>query len=163
MDFYKALFFVVVLIIVQSSFVTLIQVKEIAPDLVLIFMVSWCIQKSRYQGVLLGFVGGLSQDLMEGGLLGVFALSRSIACYLSCSFPWSHYHQNRVIFGINIFIASLVHQIIYLVVVSQNAAGGFFKLALRYGIPSVFYTVLCSVLIRSITGLLKKKYYKGSS
>ncbi len=161
MGFYKALFVIVILILIQSSFVTLIQVKEITPDVVLVFMVSWCAQKKRYQGVLLGFMGGLAQDLMEGGLLGVFALSRSIACYLSCSFPWRYYHQNTIIFGIIIFIASLVHQIIYLLIVSRNAAGGYLKLFLRYGIPAVFYTVLFSILIRSIIGLLEKKNDKG--
>ena len=58
MVYYRPLLAIIFLIIVQSSFMVLVQVKGITPDFVLIFMVFWCVQKSRYQGVILGFVGG---------------------------------------------------------------------------------------------------------
>ncbi len=119
-------------------------------------MVFWCAQKHRYQGVILGFAGGLLQDFMEGGLLGVFALSKSAACYMSCSLPWGRYKQNDLIFGITLSIASLVHQFIYLVIVSRNAVAGFFGLFLRYGIPAFLYTVFCGMLVKLFFGLLKK-------
>lgn len=161
MVFCRTFLIIILLIIVQSSFLVLIQVKGIVPDFVLIFMVFWCIQKSRYQCVILGFIGGLLQDLMGGDLLGVFALSRSVACYLSCSFPWNRYEQNYLTFGLILSTATFAHQVIYLVVVSRNAAAGFVTFLFRYGIPTVLYTVLCGILIRYLSGILKVKYSRG--
>ncbi|MCJ7812514.1 rod shape-determining protein MreD [bacterium] len=162
MVFFRAFVIIIVLFIVQSSLTPLIQVKGITPDFILIFMVFWCVQKHRYQCVILGFVGGLLQDFMEGGLLGVFALSKSVACYLFCSLPWSHYERNDLIFGLTLAIAALAHQFIYLVIGSRNAAAGFLVMFLRYGIPTLLYTVLCGMLVNRVFGVLKKMYGRGS-
>ena len=161
MVFFRAFLIIIFLIIIQSSLVVPIQIKGVAPDFVMIFIVFWCGQKSRYQGVILGFVGGLLQDLMNGDLLGASALSRSIACYLSCSFPWNHYEQNTLTFGLILSTATFAYQIIYLIVISRNAANGFMTLFLRYGIPTVLYTVLCGILIRSLIVLLEKRYNRN--
>jgi rod shape-determining protein MreD len=136
-----------ILLVVQSNLIPLIQIKGITPDLVLIFIVSWSAQRRGYQGIILGFMAGFLQGLMEGGTLGIFTLSKSVACYVAYCVPYNRYEKNYSIFGVVLFMAAFTHQLIYFVLAYRESSAGFTALFLRYGIPSVFYTVFCGVLI----------------
>lgn len=161
MIFLKAFIVIILLYLVQSNIGPLIQIKGITPDFILVFMVFWSMRKERHQAVILGFTGGLLQDCLEGGILGVFALSKSIACYLTCSFPWTRYERNVLISGITLLTAALTHQLIIVLTAGRNAAAGFLVLFLRYGIPIALYTVFCGLLIQGLFDLWKKANKRG--
>jgi len=133
---------VLALLVVQSTLVPLIRIGGIAPDVLLAYMIIWCSYHDRSQGVVLGFCGGLFQDLVGGGTLGVYALSKSLACYVACSLPRSKYSHDFSLVGIMLFVAVFVHQFIYTLFASREAAAGFLSLFFRNGAPSMLYTLL---------------------
>jgi rod shape-determining protein MreD len=140
--FLTVAFVVLAVLVIQSTLVPLIRIGGIAPDVLLAYMIIWCMHHDRSQGVILGFCGGMLHDLMGGGTLGVYALSKSLACYAACSLPRSKYSHDFSLVGIMLFLAIFIHQLIHTLFVSREAAAGFLSLFFRYGVPSMLYTLL---------------------
>jgi rod shape-determining protein MreD len=151
------IFILLILLIIQNTLVRLISIEGISPDLILIFILYWSGQRSRLQGVIVGFIGGLLQDLAGADAVGVFALSKSIALYVACSFPWGRVERNILPMGVALFAASFAHYIVFFLFQLRNTAAGFPALLLRYGIPSMFYTTALGLLIYVFIEWLKRK------
>ncbi len=144
-------------LIVQRTIIPLISIQGISPDLILIFIVYWSGQRSRFQGVLTGFTGGLLQDLAGTGIVGVFALSKAIAAYIACSFPWGRLERNILPMGVALLTASFAHYMVYYLFQLRNSSAGFLAMLLRYGIPSVIYTTILGVCLYAGTEWIKRK------
>ena len=157
LDYFKFFSVLFVLLIVQSALVPFIDVKGVAPDLILVFIVYWSLSRSRSQAVVLGFLGGLLQDLVGGGTVGVFALSKSVACYVGSSFPKNLSVKRILVLVIVLSSTALVHQVIYSALASRGVPKQTLILFLRYGIPSVFYTVICGVLSYGLIEFWKER------
>ena len=145
MGFLTVALIVLAVLVLQSTLVPLIRIGEVTPDVLLAYMIIWCSHHDRSQGVVLGFCGGMIQDLVGGGTLGVYALSKSVACYVACSLPRSKYSHDFILVGIILFLAAFVHQLIHTLFASREAAAGFLSLFFRYGVLSMLYTTLFGV------------------
>ena len=128
------------LLVVQLTLVPFIAISGIAPDLILIFIIKWAGRKTPAHGVMLGFFAGLFQDMASVSLMGVFTLSKAVAGYLSCLFPWGRDEKNIFFMGAVLVAVTFVHQLISTLFQSLNSAAGFPLLFLRYGLPVTLYT-----------------------
>lgn len=144
--FQKLLVFIV-LIVIQLNFIPLIQIYKIIPDLLLVVLFIWCCNQTRISCVLIGFFGGLLQDFTGAGLLGVYSLSKSIACYFYPTLLGSSRDLGFFTQLFSVFICTLIHSVITLIFTSYSSSAGFFYLFLRYGLPSSFYTLGIWVVI----------------
>jgi rod shape-determining protein MreD len=147
---------ILLLLVIQFTFIPLISVKGIMPDLMLIILVHWSLKKSSTYGVIMGFVVGVLQDFAGAGMIGVFSLSKSISCYIVNLLKGNYFNTNLFYRGWVLFVATLVHHLITLLFVSHNSEAGFFVLFLRYSMPSIFVTVLTGVLGYKFFELLKR-------
>jgi len=157
LGFLTVAFVVLAVLVVQSTLVPLIRIGGIAPDVLMAYMIIWCSYHDRSQGVVLGFCGGMLQDLVGGGTLGVFALSKSLACYVACSLPRSKYSHDFILVGIMLFFAVFVHQLIYTLFASREAAAGFLSLFFRNGLPSMLYTLLFGMSTYSLIRVVRNR------
>ncbi len=132
--------------ILTSALSPFIQIKGIGPDLLMVFLVDWTLRDGRSSGIVYGFVGGLFQDLISGGVTGVSALACSAAGFVAGSFPASRGRQTLPFSLVVLTVTTLVQRLIFWMAVSRGGASGFIPLFLRYGLPSVFYTLAVGVL-----------------
>lgn len=139
----------------QTTLVPHMTVLGVSPDLVLLFIVLWCGGKERWQGVMMGFSCGFLQDLASGGMAGIFAFSKSIAAFLTCSLPWNREEENVAVAGVILFFIGLVHHGFAFLLTAINSAAGFPVLFLRYGIPSVLYTAVLGMGVSGVIALRK--------
>jgi rod shape-determining protein MreD len=146
------------LLIVQSVFVPCITVRGIAPDLMLIFLVYWAHRHNRLQAVLIGFVAGLIQDLAGQEMAGLYALSKSVACYVAGSLTLNRYQSNPVFLAVVLLITTLSHHLIYTAVQSMHLSSDFFTSLLRYAVPSVFYTVLIGLGVYALINAMLRYF-----
>jgi rod shape-determining protein MreD len=151
------LLILLLLLIVQHTLIPLVSIKGISPDIILIFIIYWSGYKNRTYGVIMGFAGGLFQDLAGVGTVGVFALSKAIAAYAACSFPMSRHGKNILPWTITLFVASILHYLAYFLFQFRNADTGFLTMLLRYGLPSIFYTTVLGAMIYGIVEYVIKK------
>jgi rod shape-determining protein MreD len=107
--------------------------------------VYWGSRHDRFSGIILGFIVGFLQDMVGGSVAGSFALSKSIACFVSGSLTRNRYEVDPNFLGLVLFVASLTHHLVYAFVEYLNVPAGFLLSLLRYVVPTAFYTVLIGV------------------
>ena len=88
-------FVLLLLLVLQTTLVPLLAVKQIIPDLLLLYVVFRGIREGRGRAVILGFTAGLLQDMVGTGPVGLFALSKAASAFLSCSLPVNRYQKNK--------------------------------------------------------------------
>lgn len=131
----------------QASLVPLVSIGAVQPDLVLIVIAAQAIAGGPTRGALSGFFGGLLQDLLAPGSVGVGALVKTVIGYSLGRVDRSLLGESPLLPVIMIGVMSLV---------SQSAYLGLLFLA---GEPVIFSTylpgvVLPSALYTTIVGFL---------
>ena len=106
----------IVLSFVQFSLLNFVVVQGITPDLLLILCVWISIREGRFTGTIAGFLIGLTLDIITFDLIGINALTKTIAGFIAGSF----YQEGKELhilhnlkFLLIVFITSVVHNSIY--------------------------------------------------
>ncbi|AFH49556.1 Hypothetical protein IALB_1850 [Ignavibacterium album JCM 16511] len=143
------LIFIPVLII-QTTVVPLISIGEVVPDLILILLVYYSITEGQIYGTVLGFIYGLFFDLVTGSLLGSSMIAKTVAGFVAGYFS----SENKVDiylmffnFGLIVFLAALVDQIIYSFFSSFDISSNILMIFFQNAFLPAFYTALLSMII----------------
>lgn len=139
------------LIIIQKTFIWLIAVTsyEITPDIVMIGLVYLGIKKGKIPGSAGGFLSGLLLDILSFSFIGLMALSKSAAGFLSGFFNTEskiERYLSSYIFVLIVLFCSLVNNVIYFAVYFQGTTLLFADILIRYVLPSSVYTAILSTL-----------------
>ena len=119
-EYLKSAIFLVFLVIVQKTLIWLVALThyEITPDILLIGLVLLGIRKGKIAGSVGGFLSGLLLDFMSFSFLGLMALSKATAGFVSGYFN----NENKIerytksyIFIIIVFTCSVLNNLIYFV------------------------------------------------
>ncbi len=121
----------------QASIVPLISFNTVQPDLVLIVVAAQAIVGGPTRGALAGFSGGLLQDLLAPGSIGVGALIKTMVGYSLGGIDRALLGENPVLPVLMIGLMSIISQCAYL---------GLLFLA---GEPVIFPTYLVGVVLPS--------------
>ncbi|AEF93594.1 rod shape-determining protein MreD [Desulfotomaculum nigrificans CO-1-SRB] len=104
---------VVLALLLQSTVFAIFQVAGVKPDLILMLVVfNGFLQGSR-EGAFLGFLAGLLQDFFTGSYIGLNALTKMLAGYLVGLAEGRLYKESVVLAAIMTFLASIVSQFAY--------------------------------------------------
>ncbi|MCX7878285.1 MAG: rod shape-determining protein MreD [Ignavibacteria bacterium] len=139
------------LVLIQKTLIWIFSVTEysITPDIVLIGIVYTGINKGKIGGSLSGFITGLLIDLMSFSFIGLMALSKTTAGFISGFFM----NENKIdkylsgyVFVVACFICSFCSNFIYYFIYFQGSGLEITDIFLRYIIPTSFYTMIFSVI-----------------
>jgi rod shape-determining protein MreD len=141
----------VLLIIVQKTLIWLIAVTsyDVTPDLVLIGLVHIGMKQGKIYGSVGGFIVGLIIDFISFSFIGLMALSKATAGFLSGFFSNKEKverYLNTYQFVIIILFCSIVHNIVYFTIYFQGASLGFSDILLRYVFPTSVYTAIFAII-----------------
>jgi rod shape-determining protein MreD len=144
-SFYVFLFFVALLL--QITIMSLFSIKEITPDIVLIMVIIISIQKGRVWGVVAGCIAGLIFDIFGAGLVGLSALSKSVAGYIA-GFLGSERIERRfgVVFGL-LLVTLLIHDLLYFSILSIGTTISIWSTFIIYVLPTSFYTLVFALML----------------
>src|SRR5712671_4365183 len=79
------------LIIVQTQATRLLSIDEIAPDILIIWIVYLALRTGQLSGTLWGFAIGLVFDLVTGNFIGLSAMTKTISGFAAGYF----YNENK--------------------------------------------------------------------
>lgn len=141
----------IVLILLQKTVVSFIDVTEfrITPDLVLIGLVYVGIKRGKITGSISGFVSGLILDIFSFSFIGLMALSKTAAGFVSGFFnndQKTERYLNSYVFVIIVSICSVVNNIVYFAFYFQGTNLTFIDILIRYVLPTTVYTAVFSVI-----------------
>jgi len=119
----------------------------IQPDLVLILLFFYGIRQSQIGSTIVGFFAGLLLDAFSGGMLGMHALSKTIAGFLIGYIPRSHKIQTLLHFCLSYFIIGITHDFVYNLLYTINNDLGMWRILFVHSLPSTLYSVFIGGII----------------
>ena len=160
LSYLKYFIFLVVLILVQKTFIWLIALSNlnITPDIVIIAVVYIGIKKGKIEGAIAGFLAGLVIDYLSGSFIGLLALSYSIAGFISGFFKDENdKYLTKYFFLLVVFVCSLIVYFLYFTIYFQGASINFSEIIIKYVFTTSAYTTIISIVYALF--LKKKKGY----
>ncbi len=146
-----------VFLMLQMVVAPRIALGEISPDFPLLLVAYFAIHQTPVRGSISGFVVGLIQDLFNPQLLGLNALTKSVAGY-AVSVTGAKADPDNDLFLLALFsITALGHDFVYLLIFTGLDPGKFFMLLLTVSIPSSIYTAVVGVIVHRIAVVLGTK------
>lgn len=135
-------------IILQTTVLPYLRIKEAGLDLVLILIVYTGLYLSISRATLFGFLGGLAEDIFSGFLLGSNALSKTLIGFLTASLERKIYKENFIMQAILVFLATILNGIIFSLIFlafrTQSSVGKHWWAVI---VPGAFYNSLVGPLL----------------
>lgn len=138
-----------VLLIVQANLVDMVSLKGITPDLLLIFIVYVAVREGQMTALPWGFFLGLVLDLTTGTVIGLSALSKTVAAFTAGYF----FADNKITmtlatyrFLLLVFFTAFVHNAVYFVIFTMGGDIGFFGAVFGVGLASALFTTTIAIL-----------------
>ena len=145
--------------ILQSVVVPHLAVAGIAPNLIIVSVVSVGILCGDYAGILSGFAAGLLCDVFFGQYLGFYALIYMLTGYIAgltgiamfledITYPVLMCGAMDFLYGVYCFVFQFLFR--------NRLIGAFFLR--RFLLPEMLYTVLCAVLMYQMLRFMHRRY-----
>ena len=149
-------------LIIQSSIFPFIEIMHVKPDSLLGLVVSFTLMAGNPTGALVGFFGGLIQDILFGNNIGLHALQYMVVGYLIGTMYGKLYVDKFFMPILALIAASTIKQAIMLVYNFFTQSGiPFSKILLQIVVPETIYTLILMPLVFSfIRKLYNNKFMK---
>lgn len=143
------IFLVVIILLIQGSFLTFFLDGGMIPDLLLIFVVCLAFLWEERRGVVIGLVAGFIQDIMFGPALGFFALSKMTVAFLAGTTSREIYKDQVIGPMITVFMATFVHEMMvyFLTALYWGVQFPFVLAVERLFLPQAVYHLLLTLFI----------------
>ncbi len=133
----------VVLIVIQTTVVSLIALEGITPDLLAIWVVYLALRMGQMKGTIIGFAVGLVFDLATGSFIGLSALTKTL-----CGFTAGYFYnenKTKLILGsyrflLIMMVSSFVHNVVYYILFTRGTEIGVIAAIVQYGVTTTLYT-----------------------
>lgn len=143
--------FSVLLVLLQTTVIRYLTIEGITPDIVLLWIVYIAIREGQTPAIVAGFVLGLLVDLLSGndGMMGLSALSKTTVGF-AAGFLYDETRTMQSLgsyrFPLLILGISLLHNIIYFVIILRGSSYGWPAPLVQYGFPTSVYTAALALL-----------------
>ena len=134
-------------LILQSTLLKLVAVGQIQPDLVLLVLFYVALSEGSYGATIAGFCSGLAQDVYAPQTLGLNALCKSLIGFGLGYCQRGVFVDSLVARSLILFVAVLIHDILYFLISSWPEVGRGFGLVVRFGLPTALYTALLGYVV----------------
>ena len=154
LEYFKYFGIAILLFIIQVTFIPYISVEMITPDIPILLVIYISLQRGQFFGMILGFLYGLLIDLFSSSFVGLYALTYTIAGFISGYF----YEEDRAketlqsyffifIMFLSVFFSNLIY---FLVFIQGMYEFSFNLLIVKYCLGSTAYTLIFGVFFMFI-------------
>ena len=131
------------------------------PDLVLIIVLYVSFLKGSTRGAAVGFAGGIIEDILSGGLLGVNAFAKVVTGYLFGLSRKKFYTQSSRVQIVSAFLATLLSQLIFFFLTNFCGVGKELNSLMSVLLPVAGYNAfLAPFVFLTLRKIVKPKYDK---
>lgn len=136
-----------IFLVLQVTLVHHISIAGSSPDLVIVLLVALVFERGPVTAVIIGFLLGFLQDLPNASFLGMNALAKSLVAYGVSRLGGGLFPENVFFKWFLIFMASIVNDIIVLLVTTSFSVSDILILFFRYSLMSALYSAVVGVAI----------------
>ena len=156
----KIVLFLLLLVcfIVQGTFLKVIAIGSISPNLILIFVVSFGFMRGKKEGLFVGFFAGLLLDIMFGTVIGFYALIYMYIGYLNGFFKRIFFPDEvklpLALIALSDFFCNII---IFFTLFWFRGRFSFGYYLLHTILPELVYTMVVSILLYFILLKINEK------
>ncbi len=132
-----------------QSYFDLLSIAGIKPDLLLILTIYISFKEGTFRGVWTGFTAGLLQDLVSSASIGFHAMPKAIIGYIVGKFGNLVRGQSLFSLGLLIFVISLMHGIL-LLLLALLFIDGKFSYVYKIILPESLYNAILGPMLFTI-------------
>ncbi len=140
---------VLVLLIVQTTFIPYLAIGGILPDILLPWLVYVALRRGQIEAAEYGFGVGLLQDLISTKFLGLAALSKTI-CAFSAGYFINENTTEQTLgsyrYVLIVLLCCFINDVVYFAVFFQGVEGSLVGHVLQFSLASSLYTGVVSLL-----------------
>lgn len=158
MNLYLAFPLLAVVALLQSVWLSRVNLLGARPDLMLLIVALWAIVRGLDEGLVWGFIGGLFIDLLSGGPLGGTSLALGAAAFLAGQ-PWGRHLGAQVVpLLLMALVAALAYHMIVLIALAWTGHTVLWGLSLlRVALPSALLNAILAPFLQPILAWLERK------
>jgi rod shape-determining protein MreD len=157
MRFTQVFIVVLLFLLFQVAIAPKIAIGQIAPDFPLLLVAYFSVRRPAQQSAVTGFLIGLFQDLFNPSLLGLNALTKTLAGYALSVTSAKLEPDSWVLLAPLFGLAALAHDIVYLLFFTGLHLGQFFVLLGTVALPSSVYTAAVGVVFYKLAEAVSGK------
>jgi rod shape-determining protein MreD len=145
-------------LLLQTSWVHKIAIFGIMPDLILLALVYIGISGGQVEGTTFGFTSGFLLDVYDPEAMGINTLTNSIVGFAVGYSRIGVVAEEIRVQALLLFLAGILHDLIYFTLYSIATPQAIFSSMLRYGLGTAFYTACVGA---GFSLLLPVRFNKG--
>lgn len=154
MSVVRALLAALVVFVLQMTIVGEISIAGASPDLVIVLLILLIADRDPVSAVVIGFLLGFLQDLGNASFLGMNALAKSIVAYGVSRLGGDFLPESIIFKALLIVIASLVNDLLVLVVTTGFNVAEILVSFFRYSILSAIYGGLVGLVAMTVVKIV---------
>lgn len=132
-------------VMLQLTIVRYIEILYWRPDLILIILVLFSLRLGPNWGMSVGFFLGLMQDLTSTHFIGLAALSKTVAGFISGSLAGKF--AARTEYLLTLLISGLIHDFVYFFIYTLGENFSIQSLLILYTFPNLMYTIILGAFL----------------
>lgn len=148
-SYLKYLAIIIIAILLQKTFIWLISISRynITPDLVILAVIYGGLRKGHIGGAILGFIAGVSVDILSSGFIGLSALSYCITGFIAgYFFTEDDDDEKKSILTGMVFLCVFVGLAIYYFIYYQGSGNLMLDVFIKYVLPTTTYTTIIGLI-----------------
>jgi rod shape-determining protein MreD len=141
----RSTFAILVLLLLQTTFVPFLSISSFLPDLLLIWVVYIAVTRGQLEATITGFAVGILQDAAAIQFFGLSALTKTLAGFVAGYFFNENITEQTLgsyRFLLIILLSSFVHNILYYGIFLQGIQDSLLTTMIEFSIAASLYTAL---------------------
>jgi rod shape-determining protein MreD len=105
----------------QTIFGNFLSIRGVKPDLLLIIVVFFAFRREQLPSGIFGFICGIAEDSLSGGMLGMNAFAKTIIG-IATSIIKQTYAEKFISIMLSLFLFTIIHEVLMLILKSIFAS-----------------------------------------
>jgi rod shape-determining protein MreD len=146
--YFRSALAILVLLLLQTTFIPFISIAEFLPDLLLVWVVYIAITRGQLEATVTGFAVGLLQDALATQFFGLMALTKTLAAFVAGYFFNENLTEQTLSsyrFLLIIALSSLVHNGLFYAVFLQGIQDAVVSTTIEFSLATSLYTAVVGV------------------
>jgi rod shape-determining protein MreD len=140
---------VLVLFILQATFIPYIAIGGFLPDIFLPWLVYLALRRGQIEATVYGFGIGVLQDATATRFLGLAALAKTICAFIAGYFLNENMTEQTLgsyRYVLIVILCSFIHDVVYFTIFFQGIESSIFSQVLQFSVACTIYTGVISLL-----------------
>ncbi len=138
-------------LLIHISVLPIISINGVLPNLWIVLLVYFTLERTRLWGILTAAVFGLVIDLTCGNLIGASVFAASLAIYFG-GFFWSEQRNKQILqnysFILIVMLVTFIYSVVFAILTNLDIRGSIFSLVMMQGVfPSLYTAAISSFIV----------------